>query len=83
MSVVSAEFGVGSLEGRVARGLGLLDAVAVRLRRLVVLGTVLRLGHCCGLMVCCQMDRTHDTANLAENVCEFESPSESVGQMLT
>lgn len=41
MSVVSAELGVGSLEGRVSRSLGLLDAVTVRLARLVVLGRVL------------------------------------------
>lgn len=49
--MVSPELGVGSLEGRVSRGLGLLDTVPVSLLRLVVLGRVLGLGHFDGFLV--------------------------------
>jgi len=43
--VVASELGVGSLQGRVTVGLGLLDTVTVSLLALVVLRRVLGLGH--------------------------------------
>jgi len=48
MPVISPELGVDTLQRGVPLGLGALDAIAVRLARLVVLGRVLRLGHCDG-----------------------------------
>lgn len=44
--MVPSELGVGSLEGWVSVGLGLLDTVTVSLLALVMLRRVLRLGHC-------------------------------------
>lgn len=46
MTVVPLELGIDTLERRVPVGLRFLDAVAVGLASLVVLGRVLRLGHC-------------------------------------
>jgi len=45
VTVVAAELGVDTLEGRVTVGLGLLDTVTVSLLAGVVLGRVLGLGH--------------------------------------